>query len=203
MDTFARSHGPRPRIRPESLDSGRSHGRHLRGQDLTSPTRSMQVKIDTGAKRDPRGEALFQVNRIIQRLAPNVHHWDRSVFFSIDRLKEDTGWKPEYTFQRGRGGDLGMDAIQRSRPRAWNSTSGLKTSCWNASRPALTHSGRKARGSLEPPAVVSRRADSTSTPPQRHRPRRPTKSGPAHSNRASCTRWSRKDGIGQDSAVMA
>ena len=60
---------------------------------------TMQVKVDTGAKRDPRGEALFQVNRIIQRLAPNVHHWDRSVFFSIDRLKEDTGWQPEYTFR--------------------------------------------------------------------------------------------------------
>ena len=61
--------------------------------------RSMEVKVDTGAKRDPRGEALFQVNRIIQRLAPNIHHWDRSVFFSIDRLKEDTGWQPEYTFR--------------------------------------------------------------------------------------------------------
>ena len=60
---------------------------------------TMQVKVDTGAKRDPRGEALFQVNRIIQRLAPNVHHWDRSVFFSIDRLKEDTGWQPEYNFR--------------------------------------------------------------------------------------------------------
>ncbi len=35
----------------------------------------------------------------MQRLAPHLHHWNRSVFFSIEQLKRDTGWEPEYTFR--------------------------------------------------------------------------------------------------------
>jgi len=57
------------------------------------------VRADTRSGQDARAVALFQINRIIQRIAPNVHHWDRNVFFSVDRLKEDTGWRPEYTFR--------------------------------------------------------------------------------------------------------
>ena len=48
------------------------------------------------------GDARLQTNRqlqmIMQRLAPNLHHWDHNVIFSIDRLKQDTGWEAEYTF---------------------------------------------------------------------------------------------------------
>ena len=48
---------------------------------------------------DARTTALFQVTRIVQRLAPNLHHWNRSVIFGIDRLVEDVGWRPEYSFR--------------------------------------------------------------------------------------------------------
>jgi nucleoside-diphosphate-sugar epimerase len=34
----------------------------------------------------------------IQRLAPNLHHWNESTFFSVDRLWEDVGFRPAYTF---------------------------------------------------------------------------------------------------------
>ena len=43
--------------------------------------------------------SLFQINRIMPRLAPNIHHWNRNVCFSIDKLKDDTGWQPEYSFR--------------------------------------------------------------------------------------------------------
>jgi nucleoside-diphosphate-sugar epimerase len=65
---------------------------------LSVTGKPMQVKVDTRSGRDERGAQLFQVQRLMQRLAPHLHHWNRSVFFSIERLKEDTGWKPEYTF---------------------------------------------------------------------------------------------------------
>jgi len=65
---------------------------------LSVTGKPMKVNVDTRSGRDERGAQLFQVQRILQRLAPHLHHWNRSVFFSIDQLREDTGWKPEYTF---------------------------------------------------------------------------------------------------------
>lgn len=66
---------------------------------LPLSTGPVAVLADTRSGDDPRAQSLFQINRIIQRLAPNVHHWDRNVFFSIDRLKSDIGWAPEYSFR--------------------------------------------------------------------------------------------------------
>jgi nucleoside-diphosphate-sugar epimerase len=50
-------------------------------------------------RRDDRGARLFALQRILQRLAPHIHHWNRSVCFGIERLKEDVGWRPEYSFR--------------------------------------------------------------------------------------------------------
>jgi nucleoside-diphosphate-sugar epimerase len=41
----------------------------------------------------------FRLAMLVQRLAPNVHRWNRSVVFSVDRLKRDVGWAPEYSFE--------------------------------------------------------------------------------------------------------
>jgi nucleoside-diphosphate-sugar epimerase len=60
---------------------------------------NMKALNNTRTRHDARWNALFQVSRLIQRLAPNLHHWNRSVFFGIERLKQDTGWLPEYTFR--------------------------------------------------------------------------------------------------------
>jgi len=35
---------------------------------------------------------------LVPRIAPNLHHWSRSVLFSIDRLHQDVEWTPEWTF---------------------------------------------------------------------------------------------------------
>jgi nucleoside-diphosphate-sugar epimerase len=58
----------------------------------------LPVKVDIRSGQDARGAQLFQVQRIMQRLAPHLHHWNKNLFFTLDQLKEDTGWKPEYTF---------------------------------------------------------------------------------------------------------
>lgn len=34
---------------------------------------------------------------LIQSVAPNIHPWNESVVFSIDRLRADIDWEPEYT----------------------------------------------------------------------------------------------------------
>jgi dTDP-D-glucose 4,6-dehydratase len=36
---------------------------------------------------------------LVQKIAPNLHRWDRNVVFGIDRLRRDIGWEPEYTFR--------------------------------------------------------------------------------------------------------
>jgi nucleoside-diphosphate-sugar epimerase len=48
------------------------------------------------AKHDPRAVGL---RGLIQRLAPNIHHWNDSTFFSVERLWEDVGFRPAYTFE--------------------------------------------------------------------------------------------------------
>jgi nucleoside-diphosphate-sugar epimerase len=60
----------------------------------------IQAKVDTRTThRDPREVQLFLFQRILQRIGPHLHHWSQPVYFSIDRLKEDTGWKPQISFR--------------------------------------------------------------------------------------------------------
>jgi len=95
VDTFAEVVGVAPEkvfMPPELMDD-------LWAGRVALDGKPMKVKVDTRSGRDPRGARLFQLQRIMQRIAPHLHHWNRSVFFSIEQLKRDTGWRPEYTFQ--------------------------------------------------------------------------------------------------------
>jgi nucleoside-diphosphate-sugar epimerase len=59
----------------------------------------VQARIDIRTeRRDERGARLFALQRIMQRIAPHIHHWNRSVLFDVERLKRDVGWSPEYRF---------------------------------------------------------------------------------------------------------
>jgi dTDP-D-glucose 4,6-dehydratase len=74
----------------DDLYSGRID---IRGKSIT-PT------VDTRtSQRSERDARLFQLQRVMQRIAPNIHGWNNSVWFSIDQLKRDTGWAPEFTFE--------------------------------------------------------------------------------------------------------
>ena len=39
------------------------------------------------------------VNSLIQRLNPQLHRWNHNTVFSIDALRQDIGWEPDYTFE--------------------------------------------------------------------------------------------------------
>ena len=67
------------------------------GHDVTTLNRGK-----TAAELPPSVRRLYadrRLQQILQKIAPHLHHWNRSVFFSIDRLREDTGWAPEYCFR--------------------------------------------------------------------------------------------------------
>jgi nucleoside-diphosphate-sugar epimerase len=96
VDTIADVIGVQPdkrSIPPDLMDDLYAGRVVLGGAGLT-------VRADTrGSRRDQRSAALFQLQRLIQRIAPHLHHWNRSVFFSIERLRKDVGFEPEYGFR--------------------------------------------------------------------------------------------------------
>lgn len=96
VDTFAEVLGVEPRkvFIPADLMDDLWAGRvEISGGPL-------EVRVNTrGTRRDRRGTQLYQLQRLIQRLAPHIHHWNHSTFLSIERLKTDVGWTPEYTFK--------------------------------------------------------------------------------------------------------
>lgn len=71
-----------------SIDPGRASATHI---DIRSTDGERRRAAD-------RNRRLFALTRLIQRLAPNLHRWNRSVVFSIDRLRADIDWTPRHTF---------------------------------------------------------------------------------------------------------
>ena len=94
VDTFARVVGVEPEkvFVPAELMDDIYAGRFRLGG------KSVQANVDIRTTRSDDRAYLFEVQRIMQRIAPHIHHWNRSVCFSIERLKQDTGWAPEFTF---------------------------------------------------------------------------------------------------------
>jgi hypothetical protein len=58
----------------------------------------VKVDIRSSAQADQLVNQRFQLTMLVQRIAPHLHHWNRSVVFAIDRLRDDVGWRPEFTF---------------------------------------------------------------------------------------------------------
>ncbi len=71
------------------VELGESNGVGLATRSTSEGTR--QSTKSSGRQR-------FQLAQLVQHLAPNIHHWNRSTIFSIDRLRNDIGWEPEHTF---------------------------------------------------------------------------------------------------------
>jgi nucleoside-diphosphate-sugar epimerase len=42
----------------------------------------------------------FMLACLVQRLAPHIHGWNRNALFSVDRLRRDVGWEPEFDLRR-------------------------------------------------------------------------------------------------------
>jgi nucleoside-diphosphate-sugar epimerase len=96
VDTFAEVVGAKPEkvFIPADLMDDLWQGR------ISLSGKPIQVRMDTRASvGDSAFMQRFSLQRLIQRLAPNLHYWNRSVLFSIDRLRRDVGWEPEYSFR--------------------------------------------------------------------------------------------------------
>jgi nucleoside-diphosphate-sugar epimerase len=65
---------------------------------LKSGRSDVRVDIRSTEQRDALVAQRFQLTMLVQRLAPHLHHWNRSVVFAVDRLRDDVGWRPEFTF---------------------------------------------------------------------------------------------------------
>jgi len=94
VDTFAEVVGVQPEkvfIPPALMEDIYSGRLALQGEVVSSniETRSAAPRAETN---------LGMVQSLIQRLAPNLHSWNHSAIFGIDRLRQDIGWEPEYTF---------------------------------------------------------------------------------------------------------
>jgi len=96
VDTFAAVVGVKPDkvYVPAALMDDLYEGRAslVRGQS--------NVKVDIRSKEQASSlvNQRFQLTMLVQRLAPHIHHWNQSVVFGIDRLRDDVGWRPELTF---------------------------------------------------------------------------------------------------------
>ncbi|MDW3219743.1 MAG: NAD-dependent epimerase/dehydratase family protein [Acidimicrobiales bacterium] len=69
--------------------------------DLGETGGMLQTRSTSEGRANPRqsaGAQRFQLAQLVQHLAPNIHHWNASTVFSIDRLRADVGWEPEHTF---------------------------------------------------------------------------------------------------------
>jgi len=54
------------------------------------------VAVDDAAVMRQR----WQLSMLVQRMAPNLHRWNHSVLFSVDRLREDVGWRPAHRLRQ-------------------------------------------------------------------------------------------------------
>lgn len=68
--------------------------------EVAMPTPESKADIRS-SDRKPNTLAMnrFMLTMLVQQIAPNIHRWDRSVFFSVEKLQRHVGWEPELTFR--------------------------------------------------------------------------------------------------------
>ncbi len=98
VDTFGRilDKTPDKVFIPASLMEDLWHG-HV---EVELPRTQTKADIRSGEKPDPIQINRFMLTMLVQQIAPNIHHWDKSTLFSVDKLRRDVGWEPELTFPR-------------------------------------------------------------------------------------------------------
>jgi len=69
------------------------------GRESITPVR-VSARADTRGTRppDPLQVNRFMLSMLVQRIAPHLHHWNKSVVFGIDRLRKDVAFEPAFSF---------------------------------------------------------------------------------------------------------
>ena len=99
VETFAEIIGVRPEkvfVPPQVMDD--IYARRLESSSAGLGTGALKYSGDSASVTMNRNPDTVQVHGLIQRLAPWIHHWNESTFFSVERLWEDIGFRPAYTF---------------------------------------------------------------------------------------------------------
>ncbi len=63
------------------------------------PRIGMDIRSSRPATDSPRAVMMrrrFEVAQLVQHLAPNIHWWNRSTVFGVDRLRTEIGWEPRH-----------------------------------------------------------------------------------------------------------
>jgi nucleoside-diphosphate-sugar epimerase len=96
VDVFARSVGAPPKkvFIPAPLMDDLFDGR------VTARAAPLQAKIDirSSERQSEIARTQFLLSMLVQRIAPHLHRWNRSVIFGVERLRKDVGWEPEIPF---------------------------------------------------------------------------------------------------------
>jgi len=66
--------------------------------DVVLPTTESKADIRAATGRSQLDINRFMLTMLVSQIAPNIHGWERSAFFSVDKLRRDVGWEPELTF---------------------------------------------------------------------------------------------------------
>jgi nucleoside-diphosphate-sugar epimerase len=99
VDTFARvvDVEPRKMFVPAPVMDAAWDGELELGPSGSSASR-FDLRATGSGRRPDADRTRWQLAMLVQKLAPNLHRWNRSVVFDIGRLRRDVGWEPEYTF---------------------------------------------------------------------------------------------------------
>ena len=101
VDTFAELLGVTPHkvFVPAQVMDEIYAGQGEQGAVRQGLPRMSQSGDSAAATVTQQGARAVDVRGLIQRLAPNIHDWNDSTFFSVERLREDVGFRPAYTFE--------------------------------------------------------------------------------------------------------
>ena len=101
VDTFAELIGVTPHkvFVPAQVMDEIYAGQGEQGAVRQGLPRMSQSGDSAAATVTQQGARAVDVRGLIQRLAPNIHDWNDSTFFSVERLREDVGFRPAYTFE--------------------------------------------------------------------------------------------------------
>jgi nucleoside-diphosphate-sugar epimerase len=59
---------------------------------------TVRLREARAGTQQPNESNMRFANSLVQRLNPQLHGWKHNTVFSIDALREDTGWEPDFTF---------------------------------------------------------------------------------------------------------
>lgn len=98
VDTFSRilDRPAKKRFIPPALMNDLWEGRI----EVEMPRTQSKADIRGKEKADRIMIHRFMLTMLVQQIAPNIHYWDRSTIYSVDKLRRHVGWEPELDFAR-------------------------------------------------------------------------------------------------------